>query len=105
MNNGVNCRFCASSLAAFVGLGTSPLCESLLGKDQFAPMEPFYALAVYVSWDWLLVQVQQYVAPEYLFSEYTRADLAWEAEGRDHAPARLNPRSGRQVRRPKMSVI
>ena len=70
MNNGVNCRFCTGSLAEFIDLGMSPLCESYLAKDQLNSMEPFYPLAAYVCRDCLLVQLQEYVAPEHIFSEY-----------------------------------
>jgi SAM-dependent methyltransferase len=70
MNNSVACRFCGGSLAEFVDLGMSPLCESYLGKDQLNSMEPFYPLAAQVCRDCLLVQLQEYVAPEHIFSEY-----------------------------------
>ena len=39
MNNDINCRFCGGSLAEFVDLGMSPLCESYLAKDQLNSME------------------------------------------------------------------
>ena len=70
MNNDINCRFCGGALAEFVDLGMSPLCESYLAKDQLNSMEPFYPLAAYVCCDCLLVQLQEYVAPEDIFSEY-----------------------------------
>jgi SAM-dependent methyltransferase len=70
MNNDVNCRFCGGSLAEFVDLGMSPLCESYLREDQLNTMEPFYPLAAYVCRDCFLVQLQEYVAPEHIFSEY-----------------------------------
>ncbi len=70
MNNCVNCRFCGGALAEFVDLGMSPLCESYLAKDQLNSMEAFYPLAAYVCSDCLLVQLQEYVAPEHIFSEY-----------------------------------
>jgi SAM-dependent methyltransferase len=70
MNNRVNCRFCGGSLAEFVDLGMSPLCESYLAKNQLNSMEPFYPLAAYVCRDCLLVQLRDYVAPEHIFTEY-----------------------------------
>jgi SAM-dependent methyltransferase len=70
MSNEDNCRFCGGPLAEFVDLGMSPLCESYLAKDQLNSMEPFYPLAAYVCRDCLLVQLQEYVAPEHIFSEY-----------------------------------
>jgi SAM-dependent methyltransferase len=70
MNNDIHCRFCGGSLAGFVDLGMSPLCESYLAQHQLNSMEPFYPLAAYVCRECLLVQLQEYVAPEHIFSEY-----------------------------------
>jgi SAM-dependent methyltransferase len=70
MNKMANCRFCGGSLAELVDLGMSPLCESYLARDQLNSMEPFYPLAAYVCRDCLLVQLQEYVTPEHIFSEY-----------------------------------
>src|SRR6516225_10086643 len=70
MNNNASCRFCGGALAEFVDLGMSPLCESYIAKEQLNSMEPFYPLAAYVCRDCLLVQLQEYVAPEHIFSEY-----------------------------------
>src|ERR1700722_10185110 len=70
MSKCIGCRFCGGSLAEFVNLGMSPLCESYLAKDQLNSMEPFYPLAAYVCRDCFLVQLQEYVAPEHIFSEY-----------------------------------
>ena len=70
MNSGVNCRFCGGPLAEFVDLGMSPPCESYLTENQLNSMEPVYPLAACVCRDCLLVQLQEYVAPEHIFSEY-----------------------------------
>src|SRR5271155_1728838 len=64
------CRFCGGTLAEFVDLGMSPLCESYIAEDQLNSMEAFYPLAAYVCHECLLVQLQEYVAPEHIFSEY-----------------------------------
>jgi SAM-dependent methyltransferase len=48
----------------------SPLCESFLTAEQLNEMEPFYPLHVYVCEDCLLVQLQEYVRPETIFTEY-----------------------------------
>jgi SAM-dependent methyltransferase len=65
------CRFCGQDLVrTFVDLGMSPLCESFLSADQLNQMEPFYPLHVYVCANCLLVQLQEYVSPENLFTEY-----------------------------------
>jgi len=65
------CRFCGSELQhTFVDLGMQPLCESYLGPDQLNKMEPFYPLHVYVCNNCFLVQLEEYVAPEEIFTEY-----------------------------------
>jgi SAM-dependent methyltransferase len=70
MSDAAECRFCHGPLAEFVNLGMSPLCESFLTKDQLNSAEPFYPLVAYICRDCLLVQLQEYVAPENIFSEY-----------------------------------
>ena len=66
-----NCRFCATPLSeTFVDLGMSPLCESYLPADKLNHMEPFYPLHVWVCESCFLVQLEEYVAPEDIFTEY-----------------------------------
>jgi 2-polyprenyl-3-methyl-5-hydroxy-6-metoxy-1,4-benzoquinol methylase len=66
-----HCRFCGASLRnTFVDLGMSPLCESYLSAEQLNQMEPFYPLHVYVCENCYLVQLEQYVSPENIFTEY-----------------------------------
>ena len=48
----------------------SPLCESFLRADQLNEMEPFYPLHVYVCEQCFLVQLEEYVSPEHIFTEY-----------------------------------
>jgi SAM-dependent methyltransferase len=65
------CRFCQGPLkTTFVDLGMSPLCETFLTRDQLNNMEPFYPLHVWVCDACLLVQLQEYVAPEHIFDDY-----------------------------------
>jgi 2-polyprenyl-3-methyl-5-hydroxy-6-metoxy-1,4-benzoquinol methylase len=65
------CRFCGSRLeSTFVDLGMSPLCESYVSADHLNQMEPFYPLHVYVCGKCFLVQLQEYVTPEHIFSDY-----------------------------------
>jgi len=65
------CRFCGAGLEhTFVDLGMSPLCESYLSSDQLNQMEPFYPLHVYVCERCFLVQLQEYVSVERIFTEY-----------------------------------
>jgi SAM-dependent methyltransferase len=66
-----NCRFCATPLSkTFVDLGMSPLCESFLPAEKLNHMEPFYPLHVWVCESCFLVQLEEYVAPEDIFTEY-----------------------------------
>ena len=65
------CRFCGSTLShTFADLGMSPLCESYLDHTQLNKMEPFYPLHVLVCDQCFLVQLQEYVSPENIFSHY-----------------------------------
>ena len=65
------CRFCSSKLKyTFVDLGMSPLCESYLDPAQLNQMEPFYPLHVFVCEQCFLVQLEEFVNPEDIFSEY-----------------------------------
>ncbi len=68
---GAACRCCGAPLRhTFVDLGMSPLCESYLRAEQLNDMEPFYPLHVYVCGRCFLVQLQEYVRPEAIFTEY-----------------------------------
>jgi SAM-dependent methyltransferase len=65
------CRFCGSKLEhIFVDLGVSPLVQSFLSSDKLNQMEPFYPLQVFVCDKCFLVQLQEFVAPENIFSDY-----------------------------------
>src|SRR5262245_22684139 len=65
------CRHCATPLRhTFVDLGMSPLCESYLRADQLNSMEPFYPLHVFVCEQCYLVQLEEYVSPAEIFTEY-----------------------------------
>lgn len=48
----------------------SPLCESFLTEDQLDRMEPFYPLHVWVCHECLLVQLNEYVRADDIFTEY-----------------------------------
>jgi SAM-dependent methyltransferase len=66
-----SCRFCGAPLThTFVDLGMSPLCESYLRADQLNQMEPFYPLHVWVCDCCYLVQLEEYVSPAEIFTEY-----------------------------------
>lgn len=65
------CRFCGTPLSdTVVDLGMSPLCESYVPAEQVNAMEPFYPLHVLVCRECWLVQLEQYVSADHIFSEY-----------------------------------
>jgi SAM-dependent methyltransferase len=68
---GFHCRFCAAPLrTTFVDLGMSPLCQTHVKPEQLHEMEPFYPLHAYVCDSCFLVQLQEFVSPADIFSEY-----------------------------------
>jgi SAM-dependent methyltransferase len=48
----------------------SPLCESYVSREQLNHMEPFYPLHVFVCESCYLVQLDEYVSPDHIFTEY-----------------------------------
>lgn len=65
------CRFCQAPLDdVFVDLGMSPLCQTHIAPEQLNAMEPFYPLRAYVCAECLLVQLEEFVAPADIFTEY-----------------------------------
>ena len=66
-----SCLFCKAPLRrTFVDLGMHPLCESYVSEDKLNQMEPFYPLHVFVCEQCFLVQLQEYVSPADIFTEY-----------------------------------
>jgi hypothetical protein len=66
-----SCRFCAAPMRhTFVDLGMSPLCESYVPAERLGAMEPFYPLHARICERCLLVQLEEFVAPEEIFTEY-----------------------------------
>ena len=69
--SGFSCRFCSAPLkTTFVDLGMSPLCQTHIAPDQLPEMEPFFPLHAYVCDSCFLVQLQEFVAPDEIFTEY-----------------------------------
>jgi 2-polyprenyl-3-methyl-5-hydroxy-6-metoxy-1,4-benzoquinol methylase len=65
------CLHCGQPLRhTFVDLGASPLCESYLPPEKLNQMEPFYPLHVYVCERCFLVQLEEFVSPQEIFTEY-----------------------------------
>jgi hypothetical protein len=54
----------------FTDLGMSPPCENILSADQLNQMEAFYPLHAFVCEHCFLVQLEEYVSPENIFTEY-----------------------------------
>jgi SAM-dependent methyltransferase len=65
------CRFCATELKhIFASLGSSPLSNSFLTKEQLIHMEPFFPLTAYVCDNCFLVQLDEFESPENIFGQY-----------------------------------
>lgn len=82
------CRSCGEDLRdVLVDLGMSPLCESFLAADQLNRMEPFYPLRVLTCRRCGLAQLQKYVDPSEIFTEYayfSSYSTAWLAHARTY---------------------
>jgi len=71
MTTSAACRYCNAPLVhTLVDLGMSPLCESYVSADRLNAMEPFYPLHALVCDRCWLVQLQEYVSGEAIFSDY-----------------------------------
>lgn len=65
------CRLCGADLVhVVIDLGMSPPCESFVPRERLNDMEPFFPLVVYLCDECHLVQLQEYIAPEAIFSDY-----------------------------------
>jgi SAM-dependent methyltransferase len=70
-NTGLSCRFCNHEIShIFTDLGSSPLANSYLNREQLSAMEPFYPLCVYVCEKCFLVQLPEHLSGEAIFSNY-----------------------------------
>lgn len=69
-SGGSKCRFCGEPLTeTFVDLGMSPLCQTQIKPEQLNLMEAFFPLHVHVCGNCFLVQLDEFVAPENIFSD------------------------------------
>jgi hypothetical protein len=100
----VKCRFCGGALHDFVDLGMSPLCESFVAPERMNAAETFYPLAAYVCGDCFLVQLQEYVAPGDIFSEYAYFS-AFSDSWLDHARRYAATMTGRLGLGPSSRVV
>jgi C-methyltransferase C-terminal domain/Putative zinc binding domain/Methyltransferase domain len=82
------CRFCGATLElVVVDLGMSPLCESFLTAEQSRHMEPFFPLRTFACEKCYLVQLEAFVAPEEIFTEYayfSAYSTAWVEHAREY---------------------
>jgi hypothetical protein len=82
------CRFCGARLElTVVDLGMSPLCESFLDAEQIRRMEPFYPLHVFACEQCYLVQLEAFVPPDEIFTEYayfSAFSTAWVEHARQY---------------------
>jgi hypothetical protein len=88
-SSGSHCRFCGAPLKqTFVDLGMSPLCESYVPAERVDQMEPFYPLHAFVCERCFLVQLEEFVSPQEIFTEYayfsSYAD-SWVEHARQYA--------------------
>jgi SAM-dependent methyltransferase len=85
------CRFCRAPLVhTFVDLGMSPLCESNVPPERLNCMEPFYPLHARVCDRCFLVQLDEYVSPAEIFTEYAYFSSysdSWVAHARRYVDA------------------
>jgi hypothetical protein len=100
-----SCRFCDTRLThTLCDLGMSPLCESILAADETNQMEPFYPLKVWVCHSCLLVQLEQYVSAEHIFTEYAYFS-AFSTAWLEHARSYVAMITGRLGLGPTSQVI
>jgi SAM-dependent methyltransferase len=65
------CRFCGSQIEhSFVNLGMSPLCQTHILPGELNKYETFYPLHAFVCNECWLVQLDEFVSPEDIFSDY-----------------------------------
>jgi hypothetical protein len=99
------CRFCAQQLNhTFVDLGMSPLCQTHIEPYQLNHMERFYPLHAWVCERCFLVQLEMYVSPDDIFSDYAYFSSysdSWVA----HAGRYVEAMIGRLKLGPKSLVI
>ncbi|HLT46945.1 MAG TPA: class I SAM-dependent methyltransferase [Rubricoccaceae bacterium] len=68
---GLACRFCGTPLRyTFADLGSSPPCQNVVRPEDLNRGEVFYPLHAFVCEHCFLVQLDEYLAPEAIFSEY-----------------------------------
>jgi SAM-dependent methyltransferase len=99
------CRACRAELQhVFCDLGMSPLANRYLEAGELNAMEPFYPLCAYVCGACLLVQLEQFEAPEKIFSEYAYFS-SYSDSWLEHAERYATAMVGRFGLRPTSRVV
>ena len=84
-NSRPSCRFCAAPLRlSVVDLGMSPPYQSFLPPDRIREMEAFYPLHAFLCERCFLVQLEVFVPPEDIFTDYAYYS-AYSTSWVDHA--------------------
>ena len=79
------CRFCSAPLRlSVVDLGMSPPCQSFLPPDRIRDREVFYPLEAFLCERCFLMQLEVFVPPEDIFTEYAYYS-AYSTSWVDHA--------------------
>lgn len=85
------CRLCGKGLRhTFVDLGMSPPCEAFVPADEVDKVEYYYPLNVMVCDECYLVQLNEYVSPEEIFTEYayfSSYSTSWVAHAKSYCEA------------------
>lgn len=88
-HHGRTCLFCGTKLAQTVtDLGMHPPCESFVPADKLNSMEAFFPLHVMVCDSCFLVQIDEYMQPEEIFTEYAYFSSysdAWLKHAQDYS--------------------
>jgi 2-polyprenyl-3-methyl-5-hydroxy-6-metoxy-1,4-benzoquinol methylase len=80
------CRFCRAPLSrTFADLGVSPVANAFLSLAQLNKMEPFFPLHAYVCEACLLVQLEDFEAPEHIFNDQYAYFSSYSDSWLDHA--------------------
>lgn len=91
MDISMPCRFCGSTVtSSLVDLGMSPLCEEYVTADKYNHVEHFFPLHALVCDKCFLVQVDDYVTPDEIYSEYAYFSSysdSWIEHGRRYTEA------------------
>ncbi len=87
----LNCRHCGMPVKhSFCDLGMSPMANSYLTEDQVDNAESFYPLHAFVCSNCLLVQLDEFEAPDSIFSDYlyfSSYSQSWLDHARSYAEA------------------